>query len=316
MRRGIVNLPDDTWLLLPQILVRLNDRGFGKSHALGPNQYRVKTFWNIAGDCGIDVGVVGWRGTWPVENVSGFVVANMLHQDPPTDHVYPEALAHLIESIIDHPPEVPLDAFIDCAETHVLDDERASHRVANLKRVIANDLRYHAAAKKLFPAFEPPLMALGFLSLDGISHYFYWEHTLLRDPEDHRIDSYLARFTSEEIVACYGSVIENAYAFHDSLIGYWLKRFGEEIVIIVASDHGFEMNGNNHYYGAPGIIVMHGGPFKKGIKIEGATILDIAPTLLYLLGLPVPLDMEGRVLKEAISPAWLAVNPIRTIPTY
>jgi hypothetical protein len=61
---------------------------------------------------------------------------------------------------------------------------------------------------------------------------------------------------------------------------------------------------------------MYGKPFKKGATVGGATIFDIAPTVLYLLGLPVPHDMEGEVLEDAIDPAWLASNPVRTVATY
>lgn len=139
---------------------------------------------------------------------------------------------------------------------------------------------------------------------------------MLRHPEAYRLDWYTSRFTSQEIVRCYGRVIENAYAFHDSLIGLWLEWIGDDGSIIIASDHGFEMNGSNHYYGPPGILIMYGEPFRKGGSVTGATVFDIAPTVLYLLGLPVPEDMEGRLLTEAIDPQWLASNPVRTVPTY
>jgi arylsulfatase A-like enzyme len=52
----------------------------------------------------------------------------------------------------------------------------------------------------------------------------------------------------------------------------------------------------------------------KGVKqdsvIEGARIIDVAPTVLYLLGLPIPSDMDGRVLEDAFRPEYLAENPI------
>jgi predicted AlkP superfamily phosphohydrolase/phosphomutase len=47
-----------------------------------------------------------------------------------------------------------------------------------------------------------------------------------------------------------------------------------------------------------GIILCSGGSFKKGLKIEGAKICDMAPTLLCLLGLPAGTEMDGRVLNE------------------
>ena len=38
--------------------------------------------------------------------------------------------------------------------------------------------------------------------------------------------------------------------------------------------------------------------------------MDVAPTLLHLLGIPVPDDMDGHVLSDALEPDWLAQHPI------
>jgi predicted AlkP superfamily phosphohydrolase/phosphomutase len=45
-----------------------------------------------------------------------------------------------------------------------------------------------------------------------------------------------------------------------------------------------------------GIFLATGQPIKKGQKIEGSKIIDIAPTLLTLLGIPIPSDVDGRHL--------------------
>ena len=44
--------------------------------------------------------------------------------------------------------------------------------------------------------------------------------------------------------------------------------------------------------------------------------MDIAPTVLYLMGFPVPTDMPGKVLKQAIDDQYLSDHPIINIPTY
>ncbi|MCS6859229.1 MAG: hypothetical protein NZT92_02775, partial [Abditibacteriales bacterium] len=49
-----------------------------------------------------------------------------------------------------------------------------------------------------------------------------------------------------------------------------------------------------------GILIAHGAPFKKTL-VEGATLCDLAPTVLHLMGLPVPADMDGRVLTEMLN---------------
>ena len=50
-----------------------------------------------------------------------------------------------------------------------------------------------------------------------------------------------------------------------------------------------------------GILMMIGEDVAAGKHLEGATVLDIAPTVLSLLGHPVPAYMEGRVLREALT---------------
>lgn len=49
-----------------------------------------------------------------------------------------------------------------------------------------------------------------------------------------------------------------------------------------------------------GIFIGHGPSFRKGARLEALDILDIAPLMLTLLGIPVPKDMEGRVPTEAL----------------
>lgn len=59
-----------------------------------------------------------------------------------------------------------------------------------------------------------------------------------------------------------------------------------------------------------GVLILQGGPTRQGHKFADAQIIDIAPTVLYLMGLPIPSDMDGCVLTEAIDPQYLADHPI------
>jgi predicted AlkP superfamily phosphohydrolase/phosphomutase len=61
-----------------------------------------------------------------------------------------------------------------------------------------------------------------------------------------------------------------------------------------------------------GVLMMSGGPVLKDYAFEGARIIDVAPTVLYLMGLPIPSDMDGQVLSDAISDDFLAANPAKT----
>jgi predicted AlkP superfamily phosphohydrolase/phosphomutase len=60
-----------------------------------------------------------------------------------------------------------------------------------------------------------------------------------------------------------------------------------------------------------GILLMKGPGIKKGSHLQNAEITDIAPTVLHILGLPVPEDMDGKVLVEALTPSYLHSNPIK-----
>ena len=61
-----------------------------------------------------------------------------------------------------------------------------------------------------------------------------------------------------------------------------------------------------------GILIAHGKPFRKGIEIQGARLIDMAPTILHLMGQPAPDDMDGRVLEELFEPAFLARHAIQS----
>jgi predicted AlkP superfamily phosphohydrolase/phosphomutase len=59
-----------------------------------------------------------------------------------------------------------------------------------------------------------------------------------------------------------------------------------------------------------GILLMKSPGVKRGLCLQNAEITDIAPTVLYLLGLPIPEDMDGKVLVKALTSSYLSLNPI------
>jgi predicted AlkP superfamily phosphohydrolase/phosphomutase len=59
-----------------------------------------------------------------------------------------------------------------------------------------------------------------------------------------------------------------------------------------------------------GVLAMQGPMVSAGRKISGARLMDIAPTILYLLGEPVPGDMDGVVLTSALNKELLASRPV------
>ncbi|HAF24058.1 MAG TPA: hypothetical protein DCK93_14325 [Blastocatellia bacterium] len=61
-----------------------------------------------------------------------------------------------------------------------------------------------------------------------------------------------------------------------------------------------------------GILIARGPVLKNGAEIENARLIDLAPTLLHLLGVPVPEDMDGKVLTDVFQPEFLASRPVRS----
>ena len=59
-----------------------------------------------------------------------------------------------------------------------------------------------------------------------------------------------------------------------------------------------------------GLVAIKGPGILPGAHIHEAHLLDVAPTVLYLLGQPIPAEMDGRVLCDAIAPQTLAKHPM------
>jgi predicted AlkP superfamily phosphohydrolase/phosphomutase len=60
-----------------------------------------------------------------------------------------------------------------------------------------------------------------------------------------------------------------------------------------------------------GMVTLAGGPLRAGVRLAPHDIVDLAPTILHLLGMPVPEDMDGRVMAEAFLPGFLEEHPVQ-----
>lgn len=65
--------------------------------------------------------------------------------------------------------------------------------------------------------------------------------------------------------------------------------------------------GGNHR--PNGILFAKGSAIKKGAIVEDARIIDLAPTILHLLGVAIPSDLDGRVLDKIFEPSFLQNYP-------
>ena len=59
-----------------------------------------------------------------------------------------------------------------------------------------------------------------------------------------------------------------------------------------------------------GIFCAFGPGVRQGVRLPRLSIMDLAPTVLWLRGLPVPEDMDGRVLTDLFEPDFVAGHPV------
>ncbi|KPL17771.1 MAG: hypothetical protein AMJ92_11060 [candidate division Zixibacteria bacterium SM23_81] len=67
------------------------------------------------------------------------------------------------------------------------------------------------------------------------------------------------------------------------------------------------------FHRSDGIFIARGSMIQEGKEIQGANIADIAPTVLYTLGLPVPDDMDGKCLREVFREQILTSHPVEYV---
>lgn len=76
-----------------------------------------------------------------------------------------------------------------------------------------------------------------------------------------------------------------------------------------------QVRGDSGCHRLHGILLAYGPAVRQGMKLDGARIIDLAPTILYRMGLPVPENMDGRVLTEMFEPAFVHATPVRQAET-
>ncbi|MCA9968756.1 MAG: alkaline phosphatase family protein [Anaerolineales bacterium] len=59
-----------------------------------------------------------------------------------------------------------------------------------------------------------------------------------------------------------------------------------------------QIRGDSGCHRSEGILIAHGPGIRQGVQLPATSITDLAPTIMHLLGAPVPRVMDGRVLQE------------------
>ena len=62
-----------------------------------------------------------------------------------------------------------------------------------------------------------------------------------------------------------------------------------------------------------GLLILRGPGVARHHQVGGMELTDVAPTLCYLLGLPVARYMDGRLISEAVEARFLATHPLQVV---
>jgi hypothetical protein len=303
---------------------------------------RTEALWNIASRHGKTSAIVNWWATWPAEAVSGAIVSNhfprSLHENLEEATFPPELAAEL--KGLGLPDRTEAEAELAAAGIPVYSREVAESafrpnsqfrsRFQTAPGVFNEDAIAERSLHHLIESRgQASLSAVLFRTTDVYTH-FLWRFIERRVAEPvYRSLREEEKPLTEDIVRtmdeAYARVLEPVYVHEDRRLGRLMEKIGPDTVLIVMSDHGFQFRnyGFNHYddgrggvKAPPGILFLWGPPVRAGAALEGPTLFDIGPTALYLLGLPVGRDMDGRVLIEAFSQDVRRSRTIAYIPTH
>jgi predicted AlkP superfamily phosphohydrolase/phosphomutase/Flp pilus assembly protein TadD len=273
---------------------------------------KTKAIWNILSQSGYRSVVVNWYASHPAEPIQGCVVSQRFFESPPADprtewpvipqSVHPHTLGEVISSFRMHPQEVSLADL----SRFIPKIDQADWKTDRLPGILAEELAktasVHAVATGALEAEEWDVLAVYYDGIDTLGHHFMPFHP----PRMEHVNQY--------DFDLYKDVMRQCYLFHDEMLGRLLDLAGSETTVILLSDHGFHSDHlrprhsteqyseaalaatwHRHY----GVLAMRGPDLLSDERIYGVTLLDIAPTLLALLGLPVGEDMDGKILLQA-----------------
>lgn len=297
---------------------------------IGSDARRVPAYWNIAAAHGLPLLMVNWWVTWPAEPIVGSVVTDRFYFDrlvrkdgPPAtrDLTYPEALFDEVKSLAVLPADLPIETARTYFDVTPEEYERMRRRDDSLQPALLREFTYfvgsfetdrrvalHLLGRPHDGPVAPDALVL-FRLVDKMCHGALGYSELVAEHPDARPAD----------VTRFARAVTQAYRDADRAIGELIEAFGAGNVIVV-SDHGFQLERHDgirysHDLAPDGVFLAAGPAFKAG-RVDGLTIYDVLPLLLYLKGLPTADDQPGRVPREALTADVLASQVERRIATY
>lgn len=269
-----------------------------------------RAIWNILTSKGMHSNTVGWFASHPAEPAKGVTVSNMFQRGCPRDKawkvpehsVHPPELAEALGKLRVHEEDLlPTDLapFIPTLAGQTIEDKVIAKGVASLAKLLAEMATIQSVSTALL---EQEPWDASFIYFDSIDHFC---HAFMpqRPPKLPQV--------GQAAYDIFKDTIDGVYMLQDLMLGRALEFCEEDTTVVICSDHGFL---NNHlrpvaipegpqgpaaWHRFHGMVVMNGPGIRAGEQVYGSTVLDICPTLLTILGLPVGKDMDGKVIATA-----------------
>jgi tetratricopeptide (TPR) repeat protein len=262
--------------------------------------------WELASSAGRRCIVANWAAVEPAEPVAGTCVdgrffaargAHGAHWPIDDGSVHPADAAARLADLRIHPAELDvgeMEAFLPRLRATSLADDPRPLEVAG---AIAESAGVHAVFTELLERETWDLAMVRIPLLGRLAHF-----ARFRGPR-------LGTVTAEDH-ARYGSVVDAACMLLDGMLARATELAGPGTTVIVASPMGLRAGdarpadpraaaAGPQWHRRHGMLLVSGPGVRADQLIHGASILDLAPTVLALLGVTATADMPGRVLAEA-----------------
>jgi tetratricopeptide (TPR) repeat protein len=267
-----------------------------------------RALWNILTLAGKRSQVYNFFASHPAEPVNGLVVSDLFSKNDGSDRplptladeaIHPLSLRAQFEPLRVSPNEIAagdLAPFIPKLGQIPVEE---TGPVVKLRSTLADCASVHAASTHGLATQPWDFAAVYHDAIDHTCHSFMQ----LRPPK--------LPWVNPRRFEWYSGVVDGMYRFHDMMLQSLLEIAGDDTTVMIVSDHGFHSGktrpkhvpghiiGPAVYHREMGVFVLAGPGIRRDERVYGASLLDVAPTILALFGLPVGADMDGRVLVNA-----------------
>jgi len=170
---------------------------------------KVPAIWNMLSTVGRKVGVLGWWVTWPAEEINGAMLTARASKPDVDNRVHPPELQKYFDEELPKTAAAQ-DLFKSCAQ------------------FAPNDAWVGHYGKEMMDSGDYDLVMAYFRCIDVVSHQ-YWA---FYQPE--KFDN-----ISKSEIEKWGDIIPANYEATDAMVGDLLESAGDDVNVILASDHGF-----------------------------------------------------------------------------